>query len=119
MIKNLFTSILYFIIFIITATFILTLFNYFNIFNTNTIKVIKFLIPLLGIIVNSYQLGKKSIKKGYLEGLKFGSSIILIFMLITLITKSFNTKVFIYYTIILLTSTLSSMIGINKKKATN
>lgn len=119
MIKNLLMSILYFVIFIIIATLILTIFNYFNIFSTNTIKILKFIIPILGIIINSYLLGKKSIKKGYLEGLKFGGTIIFIFTIITLITKSFNTKCLVYYLILLLTASLSSMIGINKKKTTD
>lgn len=119
MIKNLLMFILYFMIFIFGATVILTLFNYFNIFSNNTIKILKFLIPFFGVVVNSYLLGKKSVKKGYLEGLKFGGCIILIFIIITLIAKSFSMNTVIYYLILLLASILSSMIGINKKKVTD
>ena len=119
MIKNLFIYILYGIISILISTIILTIFNYFNIFPSNIIKILKLIIPLICISINCYLLGKKSIKKGYLEGMKFGGIITLLFILIALITKTFKPKSFIYYLIILLTSTLSSMIGINKKKVSN
>lgn len=116
MIKNLLKSLLYFFGFILLSNVLITLLNYFNILQNSVIDILKFIIPILGLFVISYLLGQKSIKKGYLEGLKLGGIIIFTFLIITLILKSFNFKVIIYYLILLLSSVLGSMIGINRKK---
>ena len=119
MVKNLLKSILYFFIFVLVTNIIITFFNYFNLLNSNIINLLKFITPVLGIFGISYYLGKKSVKKGYLEGLKLGSIIILVFLIISLILKSFGLKNLVYYLILLLISTLGSMIGINRKKVAN
>lgn len=119
MFKNLFMSIAYFLAFIILSTIILTIFNYFNIIGSKGISILKFILPVLGIVTVSYILGKKSCKRGYLEGLKLGITIILLFIIIALITKTFSINALIYYLILLLSSILSSMIGINRKKVTD
>lgn len=119
MLKNLLFSILYFILFIIIANIFITLFNYFNILNIGIIKILKFLIPISAIAINSYILGKKSVKKGFLEGLKLGSLIVIIFLLITLVTNTFNYKSLIYYLVMILISILSSMLGINRREEKN
>ena len=119
MLKNLLFSLLYFILFIIIANIFITLFNYFNILNIGIIKILKFLIPISAIAINSYILGKKSVKKGFLEGLKLGSVIVIIFLLITLATNTFNYKSLIYYLVMILVSILSSMLGINRREEKN
>ena len=53
--------------------------------------------------------------EGYIEGLKYGSIIIILTLIISLIIKSFNIKLLIFYSILLLSSTLGSMIGITRK----
>ena len=104
-----------FFIVILVGTLILTLINYFNLLNSKIISILKLLLPLGAIFVSSYKLGKTTEQKGYLEGLKLGSIIILIFLVLVVILDKFSLKSLIYYSIILLTSVLSSMIGINKK----
>ncbi len=116
MIKNLYMSLIYFFASILIGTIFITIFNYFNILNNNIITSLKLIIPLLSLFISSYILGTKSNKRGYIEGLKLGSIIIIIFLVVTLITKSFTIRTLLYYSILLLTSTLGSMIGINKKK---
>lgn len=118
MLKNLLTSILYFFIFILISTIIITIFNYFNIFSANVVSILKFIFPVIGIVISGFILGKNSAKNGYIEGIKLGSIVIAIFLLVTIISKSFEIKSIIYYLILMLSSILSSMIGINKKKAT-
>lgn len=105
-----------FFIIILGSTLIITILNYFNIMNNKTISIIKFVIPMLSIIISSYRLGKSSDKKGYLEGLKFGGIIILTFIILILLLDKLELKSIIYYGILLLTSIISSMIGINRKK---
>ena len=117
MLKNLLISLSYFIGIILISTLIFTIFNYFNILTDRLNSILKLLIPIISIAISSYILGTKSIKKGYLEGIKLSLIIIIIFILISITFSKFNIKSLIYYLILITTSTLSSMIGINRKKA--
>lgn len=117
MVKKILNSCLWFFIILVTGTLVVTLLNYFNIINSKIISIVKFILPIISMFISSYKLGKVSNKNGYLEGLKLGSIIILIFMLLVIILDSLELKSIFYYLILLLTSAMSSMIGINKKKA--
>jgi putative membrane protein (TIGR04086 family) len=63
-----------------------------------------------------YNIGKISKDKGYLKGLTSGLILITILFLISLILHA-NIKLItlLYYLIIIICTTLSSMIGVNKK----
>ena len=99
---------------IIIPIFILTIFNYFEIIN-NT-NILKLIITLISIFINSFFLGKNSKSKGYIEGLKFGIIFIIFITLLNLIlVNEFSLKIIIYYILILITSMIGSTIGINKK----
>lgn len=99
---------------IIIPIFILTIFNYFEIIN-NT-NILKLIITLISILINSFYLGKNSKSKGYIEGLKFGIIFIIFITLFNLIlVNEFSLKMIIYYLLILITSMVGSTIGINKK----
>ncbi len=101
---------------ILIFTFILTVFHYFNIINERFLDLFKMIISSITIIMGGYKIGKNSIKKGWLEGIKFGLIIISIFLVIVLIFKfDFSIKNLIYYLIILLSSVFGGMIGISKK----
>lgn len=105
-----------FLIIIISLLLINTLY-YFNIINNSVYKVLKIIPIIISIFINAYILGKNAEQKGYLEGLKLSIIIILVFFILTLITKQpIKLKVILYYLIISITSILGSMIGINKKK---
>ena len=97
---------------------IITILTYFNLLNINIIKILKIIIIIISLSISGIYLGLNSNKKGYIEGLKLGGIIILIFILLTIIFKNivFNKYTIIYYMIILIIEVLSSMIGINKKK---
>jgi len=101
---------------ILILLFLLTIIYYFNLIKPNTFNLLKLLIILLTILINSLLLGKESNKKGYLEGIKLGSLIVILIFILTIIFSKFEFKNLIYYLLILITSTLGSMIGINKKK---
>lgn len=116
MVKKILNSCLYFFIILVTGALIITLLNYFNIMNNKIISIIKFIIPIIAMLISSYKLGKTSDKNGYLEGLKLGGIIILIFIMLVIILDSLNLKSIFYYLILLLTSVMGSMIGINRKK---
>ena len=114
--KKLLKSLILFFLIILISTFILTITNYFNLLPTNIISILKLIIPLSAITISSYILGKQSEKKGYIEGIKIGTIIIIIFYILVIILDKFKLKSLIYYAILFLTSILSSMIGINRKK---
>ena len=109
--------IIYIFIFIILSLILTTTLYYFNIINNQTYKILKIIICLLSVFINSYILGKNTLKKGYLEGLKLSLIIIPILFIITIISKkTLKFRIILYYLIILITSIFGSMLGINRKK---
>ncbi|HHT38656.1 MAG TPA: TIGR04086 family membrane protein [Mollicutes bacterium] len=97
-------------------TLILTVLHYFNLINDKAVEVIKLIISITSISVGGFVVGASCEKKGWLSGLKFAFIIILIFVLFTFIFRiGFNFKTFIYYLIIIASSTIGSMIGISTK----
>ena len=99
-----------------TLSLLITLLNYFNIFNYKTMNIIKIIVPLLIFILGGYKIGKSSLKNGWLEGLKLSSLICILFIIITLILKSFKISYLIYISILIITGIFGSIIGINKRK---
>lgn len=96
--------------------FISTLY-YFDIIGTKFNMYFRTIYFLVIIFVTSYKLGKLTDKNGYLTGIKFGLIYILIFILISLIfyVGKIHLRIIIYYLIILFTSILGSIMGIQKK----
>ena len=101
---------------ILALLFFITTIYYFNLITMKTFSILKLLVILISTFITSFLLGTKTKNKGYLEGIKQSLILIVIFLIPTIITSNFNLKVFIYYLIILITGSLGSMIGINRKK---
>ena len=102
---------------LIIGIVIITLLNYFNIIGINITNISKIIILGLSIFIGSFSLGKMALKKGYLEGLKFGLLItFILFFLNLIITKNIKIRLIILYIIINITSILGSMFGILKSK---
>ena len=117
MIKKYLRSYLYTFSIIFISYILITLFSYFNIFNTTIINVLKLFTIVISIFIGSFIIGKKSLKKGYLEGLKYSLIFVLLILIINIIfIRYFNIKLIIYYLIIIISSILGSMFGINYKK---
>ena len=115
--KNIGISFLIMLGIIIISSLILTSLNYFDILNKSTISMFKILIIVITYFIGGFLIGKKSIKKRWLEGLKFGLivSIILILFNILGLNQDFNLKLIFYYLILISSTILGSMFGINKK----
>ncbi len=114
MLKNYFKSYLYLFSLLLILTIFISLLNY--LFEKN-FTIIKLIIPAISILVASIILGKKVKEKAYLEGLKFSLFFIIIAIIFNLIfIKSFNYKTIIMYFLLVITSLIGSMIGINLKK---
>lgn len=99
-------------------TFLITLFSYFNILGEKATNTLLLLSTIISMIIGGIIIGKNSNKKGFIEGLKLGLIITILFLLFGYIGIKYNYKLndIIYYLILVTSSTLGSMIGINKKK---
>ena len=116
--KNISKSFLYILISILILTFITTIFNYFEIFSYKTINILEIIIIIIAMFLGGYKLGQKSNKKGYIEGIKLGIifSIFLVIFNYLAFDNPFKIKYLLFYIILIASSSLGSMIGINKKK---
>lgn len=116
--KNLSTSLTFIIIFILGLTFIGTLFNYIGFFNNTFIKIIKIIIPIISMFIGGFIFGKKQGKNGWLEGLKLSLIFVIILSLFNYLglNCNFTIKSIIYYIILIISTILGSIIGVNKFK---
>lgn len=91
-----------------------TLLCYLNILKGNVLVIINLLTPLLSIFIGSFDFCKKH---GWLDGIIYGSIFIMLLLIINILFFSnFKFKNLIYYLILLITSILGGIVGINKKK---
>lgn len=87
-------------------------------YNVNCL--ILFIWIAIGLFVINFLNGKRTNQKGYLEGLKLGGLVILLFFIISLFTKDFiSLSKIIYYGVLILISIIASSIGINFKDHSN
>lgn len=95
---------------------ILTTLHYTGLLKLSSISKINFFIIALVSLISGFTIGKKTSKKGYLEGLKLGLIICSILLLLNAILyRTFSLYLLIYYIVILSSTTIGSMIGINLK----
>ncbi len=95
---------------------IITIFAYFNIISYNVVSVLSFIFMILLFLISGFKTGKISEKKGFISGLFIGIVITFILLLLSLIFKSFPTlKSLLYFFILIISSVIGGMIGINKK----
>lgn len=113
--KKLLKPFIYMLISLLIGTLLLTLINYIN--SGFIFKSLKLIIPIISMFIGGFMIGKRSIKKGWLEGIKIGLIFIFILVLYNLIilNNPFTLKTIIYYLILLSISVVGSMLGINKK----
>ncbi len=102
---------------IVILGLILNTLYYFDIISNNIYNIMKMIIVLLVLFISAFLLGKSSSKYGLVEGLKLGAIFLLIMIILKVINSSaFDIRTFIYSIIILLTTSIGAVIGINKKE---
>lgn len=112
--KNILKIILIPLLSFLILPFLLSIFNLLGIFVN---KIILIIISSLIMFISGFLIGKKSSNKGYLNGGILGLSFIFILIIVSIFFKiNFNIERFIYYIILLLSTVLGSILGINKKK---
>lgn len=110
-------SFLYVIGLIIVTTLIITLLNYIGVVSGISLNIIKLIIPIISIFIGGIIIGKNSSNKGWLNGMKIGGAVILLFVLLLLILdEKITLKTVLYYLVLLSTCVFGSMIGISKSK---
>lgn len=116
-IKNYLVAIGYFLLVVAVFAIILTIFNYYDIVTSKLFKIIKVLIPSLALFIGGYKVGNSANKKGYIEGIKLSLIIIVILFMFSYLgfNVTFNVSLILYYIILIISSMLGAMVGINKK----
>lgn len=119
--KKLGISFIYILSFILGLTFIFTLLNYIGLLNNTAINITKIIIPILSMFIGGFVIGKKTGKKGWLEGLKLSLIFLVILTLFNYLglKSNLSLKVGIYYIILVISTMFGSIIGVNKYKPEN
>lgn len=99
------------------STFIFTFLQYIDWLSPTTLKVFFTISTIIAFFIGGFIFGKKAIKKGWLEGIKLSSIIIILLVIFNLLLSNFQVQNIISYLIVFLFTTLGSIVGVNKKKA--
>ena len=109
---------IYILVPVLILNFILSLLYYFNLIGSGIINYLKLFVVTISMLIGGVYIGRRTSKNGWLEGLKVGAEVIVLFFIVSYLAfdKGINIKTIIYYFILIAASILGSMIGINKKK---
>ena len=110
-------SLLYTFASLIILSIVIATLSYFNITSNNITNILELITIIISVFIGSLYLGKNSNKKGYLEGIKQGLLVIALLFLFNFLALGNSPSIsdLISYVIILITSILGSVLGINKK----
>ena len=116
--KYLLKTLGYYAIFIVLITFICSLLNLIGVNSTITNLMI-FIFNMVVFFFLGFKNGKKVISKGYIAGIKMSLLFIMVLIIINLFTARnfFSITTIIYYIVLILAGITGSMMGINKKDA--
>ena len=112
-------SLLYIFVSIFVFSALIGTLNYFNIIGNSATNIVELIAIIISMFIGGIYLGKNSQKKGYLEGLKIGLITIVILFLFSFLAynQSISISTILFYIVILISSILGSVIGINKKSS--
>ncbi len=91
---------------------------YYFLVSSKVVRILSIAYLLLVFFVFGFLAGKKTEAKGFMAGLKTGGLFVLVLFLLNIIFTVFQFRVgsLLYYLILLATSVLGAMLGINTKK---
>lgn len=89
----------------------------FNLFGLQINKIVLIIISSIVMLLSGFLIGKKSTKKGFISGAILGFCFIMVLIILGLfLGVKFSFARFVYYIILILSTMLGSIVGINKKK---
>ena len=104
------------IIFLSSIVIIPAFLTIFNLFKLNTSRITIIIVGAIMMLIIGFITGKNSNSKGYLNGLLISVISIIILLIFSLIFRfKLNINSLLYYVVLVISTTLGSMIGINKK----
>ncbi len=114
---NLLKSVLLILGLLLISSLIINILYYFDVINNNFIKYLKMILSIISFFIGGIYIGKKSLSKGYINGLKLSLIIVIISLLFSIIFNNLKVSRIIYYILTTISITFGSMIGINKKES--
>ena len=119
--KKLGKSFLISLLILLVLTLIITIFNYIGLVGLSVVNIFSYITPFIALFIGGLLMGKGSVSKGWLEGIKYGIICIIIFIVFNYLAfdSFFNLSNIILYLITLIASILGGMIGINLKNSEN
>lgn len=114
-IKNILKVSLIVLLLFLTSSLLITIFNYFNILNYKVINILKIITIILSFTIGGYLIGKKATKNGWLEGIKISSLMSFLLTILTILLDKFKISYLVYISVLIISSILGSIFGINKK----
>ncbi len=97
---------------------LITVLYYFDLLGKSMFNWVILVSLIVSLFIGGVYIGKNTSNKGYLEGMKLGLMIVVFFFIsgFLMFDVMFSLKEFVYYVIIMISATLGSMFGINKRK---
>ncbi len=107
----------YFAVTVLIITLLVSTISYFSNMSSKIITILLLLGVVGTFFIFGYRAGKRASSKGYIAGLKIGIGAVLIMLILSFIFFGFRFKLskVIYYVVLILSSIVGSMLGINKK----
>ena len=118
--NNILKVVLRFLISILIYTLFITILSYFSIVSDRLLSIINFIFICILMFISGYELSKTYDSKGYLAGIIMGVINMIILLLISVVLRSgINGSTLLYYLILIMSSTIGGMTGINFKIKTD
>ena len=115
--NNYFLNIGYFLISLLVYLVLVSILASLNILPYKVVSIISFIVICLLFFISGLRAGKNSSKRGYLSGITIGVINILVLLFLGIILRSVpSLKSILYYGILILSSTIGGMLGINTRK---
>ena len=114
--KTFLKSILIIIIGLFISSVLINILYYFDIVSNNIVKYLKMFLSITIYFISGLYIGRNSVSKGYINGLKLSLIMVILFIILGLIFNNLKVLRIVYYLIMITCITFGAMIGISKKE---
>lgn len=114
--KTFLKSILIIIVGLFISSIIINTLYYFDIISNNVVKYLKMFFSIAIFFISGFYIGRNSVSKGYINGLKLSIIMVILFIIFGLIFNNIKLLRIVYYLIMMTCITFGAMIGISKNE---